>query len=82
MLNPAALRYPLLEEILMMKGRSLQPTYSNRDVADIFNVSIRAIQARIKAGRLSARELPGKARFLSVDLETFLVNSAKTSRRA
>jgi hypothetical protein len=79
MSNPAVSKYPLLEEILTMKGLSLQPTYSNRDVANIFNVSIRAIQSRIKAGGMSARELPGTARFLSVDLETFLVNSAKSS---
>ena len=81
MSNPVAPKYPLLHEILTMKGMSLQPTYSNRDVAKIFNVSIRAIQARIKSGGLSARELPGTARFLSLDLETFLVNSARSSRK-
>jgi hypothetical protein len=63
MSNPAVSKYPLLEEILTMKGLSLQPTYSNRDVANIFNVSIRAIQARIKAGGLSARVLPGQPGF-------------------
>ncbi|TCK72844.1 helix-turn-helix domain-containing protein [Acidipila rosea] len=72
--------YPLLEQILKLKGFSLQPMYSNREVAEIFGVSIRAIQDRIKRGGLTPRNLPGRARFLPLDLEQFLANSLKTIR--
>jgi transposase len=74
---PNKSKYPLLEEILSIKGLPLQPTYSNRDVATIFGVSIRAIQDRIASGQLVARDLPGRARFLSLDLEQFIENSRK-----
>jgi hypothetical protein len=70
-------KYPLLEEILSIKGLPLRPTYTNRDVAEIFGVSIRAIQDRIASGQLLARDLPGRARFLSVDLEQFIEDSRK-----
>ena len=72
--------YPLLEQLLTMRGLTLQPIYTNRDVAAIFGVSIRAVQDRIQRGGLIPRDLPGRARFLPQDLEEFLVNS-KVSRR-
>ena len=72
-------KYPLLEEILSIKGLSLQATYTNRDVAAFFHVSIRAIQDRIATGKLSSRDLPGRARFLSSDLEEFLRKSRTRS---
>jgi hypothetical protein len=70
-------KYPLLGEILAIKGLSLQATYKNKDAASIFGCSVRAIQERVASGNLVARDLPGKARFLSVDLEQFLENSKK-----
>ena len=73
-------KYPLLEEILSIRNLPLQPTYTNRAVAKIFAVSIRAIQDRIASGQLIARDLPGRARFLSVDLEEFLQKSRKSRR--
>jgi Helix-turn-helix domain len=72
--------YPLLEQILKLKDLSLQAVYSNREVAQIFGVSIRAIQDRIKRGGLIPRDLPGRARFLPIDLEQFLTSSRKTGR--
>ena len=72
-----ASKYPLLEEILSIQGLHLKPTYSTRDVAGIFKVSARAIQARVESGQLNARNLPGRARFLSIDLEDLLQNSRK-----
>jgi hypothetical protein len=70
-------KYPLLREILALKGLQLQPTYSTRDLASIFNVSLRAIQNRVASGQISARDLPGRAKFLSDDLEAFLAASLK-----
>lgn len=70
-------KYPLLEQILAIKGISLQPTYSNRDLAALFGVSVRAIQDRVASGQLTARNLPGRAKFLPLDLEEFLRNSKR-----
>jgi hypothetical protein len=51
--------------------------YSNRDVAGIFNVCVRAIQNWITAGRLVPRDLPGRWKFFPQDLEDFLRTSRK-----
>lgn len=73
-------KYPLLEELLVLQNLTITPTYSTRDVANIFKVSPRAIQQRVEAGQLAVRDLPGRARFLSVDLEDFLRSSRKGPR--
>jgi hypothetical protein len=78
MLDKKPTRYPLLEEILTMKGLPLQPMYTIKDVAKIFGVSARAIQNRTTGGQLIPRDLPGHAKFLSPDLEEFLLNSRKS----
>ena len=70
-------RYPLLEEILRIKKLPIRPMFTTREVAEIFGVSSRAIQDWIAFGKLSARDLPGRARFLPSDLELFLQNSPK-----
>jgi len=75
--NSATNKYPLLEEILRIKGLLLQATYTIRNLAGIFDVSVRAIQNRVASGQLSARDLPGRAKFLSEDIEAFLVASKK-----
>ena len=75
--NSDSRRYRLLEEILKLKGLSLQATYSNKDLARIFEVSIRAIQNRVASGQLIPRNLPGRARYLTQDLEDFLLASRK-----
>ena len=69
--------YRLLEEILRVKGLSLQATYTIRDIANIFVVSIRAIQNRVASGQLISRNLPGRAKFLPQDIEDFLKASRK-----
>jgi hypothetical protein len=74
-------RYPLLEEILTIKGISLQATYTNGDVAGIFAVSMRAIQNRVASGQLPSRDLPGRAKFLPADLESFLSASKRKGPR-
>lgn len=78
--NPTV-KFPLLQEILSLKGLSLQPVYSIRDLAGIFNVTPRAIQNRVASGQIPARNLPGRAKFLSADLEAFLDSSVKKGRR-
>ena len=76
-------KYPLLQEILVIKSLGLQATYTVRDVALIFGVSTRAIQQRVADGQIPSRDLPGRARFLSEDLEAYLSASKKrTLRRA
>lgn len=69
--------YPLLEEILGLRGMTLQALYTIRDVAKLFAVTTRSIQSRVAAGELQARDLPGRGKFLSVDLEEFLRQSKK-----
>ena len=70
-------RYRHLEEILRIKGLSLQATYSLKDIASIFAVSIRAIQNRVASGQLIPRNLPGRTKFLAGDIEEFLLASRK-----
>ena len=69
--------YPLLESLLVQKGMSLKGIYTIREVAAIFGVSARSIQVRVQSGQMRGRDLPGRARFLSGDLETFLQNSMR-----
>jgi hypothetical protein len=71
----ASSRYPLLEEILRIKNLPLRPMYSTREVAEVFEVSSRAIQDWAALGKLASRRLPGRARFLPGDLEEFLQGS-------
>jgi excisionase family DNA binding protein len=70
-------RYSLLQDLLLARGDGLKGLYTVKDVAKLFGVSERTIQAWIARGRLNARDLPGRGRFLSQDLETFLINSRK-----
>ena len=80
MSSTSTTKYPLLQEILALKGLNLQPTYTIRDVASLFIVTPRAIQNRVASGQLQARDLPGRAKFLSEDLEAFLAASLKKGR--
>jgi excisionase family DNA binding protein len=70
-------KYPLLQELLLARGEGLRGLYAVKDVSNLFGVSVRTIQDWIARGRLDARDLPGRGRFLSQDLETFLINSRK-----
>ena len=63
---------PLLTAVLRAKGLSLRPQYTTSDAAQIFGCTSRVIQERIQDGRWWARDLPGRGRFLSSDLEAFL----------
>jgi hypothetical protein len=65
-------RYPLLETMLESKGLRLQPTYTCRDVANLFGVTARTIQSKAKDGTIPSRRLIGGGRFLPVDLENYL----------
>jgi hypothetical protein len=64
-----------------MNERQLQATYSVRDLARIFNVSTRAIQNRVASGQIWTRDLPGRAKFLNVDLENYLESASKKRER-
>lgn len=74
-------KYPLLEEVLALRQMPLQPMYTIRDVAALFGVTVRAIQTRVASGQLPSRDLPGRAKFLPVDLEQFLCESRKGGRK-
>lgn len=75
--TPKPTKYPLLENLLAHRGLPLRGTYSVSDVAELFEVSTRTIQERVKRQELNARNLPGRAKFLSVDLEDFIRNSSR-----
>ena len=81
MSSPQAPQYPLLEEVLALRQMTLQPTYTIRDVAMLFGVTVRSIQSRVASGQLASRDLPGRAKFLSIDLEQFLRESKKGGRK-
>ena len=70
-------RYPLLEALLEQKGLELKGIYTVRDAARIFGVSVRTIQDWVRNGKLLARDLPGRGRFLSEDLERSLQDSVR-----
>jgi hypothetical protein len=70
-------KYPILEELLATRGEPLKGLYTVRDVAQLFCVSVRAIQEWVSSGRLEARDLPGRGRFLSKDLEALLLKRTK-----
>ncbi len=69
--------YPLLERLLFEKSLSLKGIYTTQDASAMFGVSTRTIQDWMRAGKLHARDLPGRGRFLSEDLELFLQQSVK-----
>jgi hypothetical protein len=75
--NQPAGKHPLLEALLTAKGLPDKGVWSIRDVAVIFDVCKRAIYDWINNGKLAARDLPGRGKFLSVDLEEFLRNSKR-----
>lgn len=81
MSNSTLEKYPLLKEILNIKGIQLQPTYTIGDFARIFNVSIRTAQSQVASGKIMSRALPGRAKFLPQDIEAFLVASSKPRQR-
>jgi excisionase family DNA binding protein len=72
---------PLLERLLLEKQLQLKGIYTNRDAAEIFGVSTRTIQDWVREGKLRVRDLPGRGRFLSADLELFLQQSVKCQPR-
>lgn len=74
-------KYPLLQAILDVKGKPLQPWYSTRDFAELFGVTPRSIQNRVSSGELTPRDLPGGAKYLPQDIEAFLIASKKTRPR-
>lgn len=73
-------KYPLLEEFLALRQMTLQASFAMADVAKLFGVSVRAIQLRVASGQLPSRDLPGRAKFLPVDLEDFLQTSKRGGR--
>jgi hypothetical protein len=78
--NSDTIKYPLLQAILAIQDLPLQPMYTNRDVAKIFKVCVRAIQNWITAGRITPRDLPGRWKFFPQDLEDFLRTSPRGRR--
>jgi excisionase family DNA binding protein len=69
--------FPLLLTVLEQRGMEPKGIYTNRDAAELFDVSVRTIQDWITDEKITARNLPGRGRFLSEDLEAFLAGSAR-----
>jgi transposase len=76
--NNSGTSFRLLQEILAIEDLPLRPMYSVRDIAKMFRVSVRTIQNWIASGKLPPRNLPGRAKFLSQDIEDFLFASRKS----
>ena len=70
-------KYPLLEAVLAAKGLPNKGVWSIADVAGLFGVRNRTIFDWVANQKLAARDLPGRGRFLSEDLEEFLRNSKR-----
>jgi hypothetical protein len=68
---------PLLESLVRQKGMKMIGTWRHKDVAQLFDTSVRTIQEweANPEKRLSPRDLPNGVRYLSEDLEEFLRNS-------
>jgi hypothetical protein len=69
-------KYPLLETFLAYKGLPMKGAFTIQDVASLFDVTVRTIQTKMKRGGLTARDLPGRSRFLAIDLEQLLQGSS------
>jgi Helix-turn-helix domain len=68
-------KYPLLEKLLAAKGLPHRALWTIGDIAGIFEIHPRTIQQWVRDGKLGTRNLPGRARCLSEDLEQFLRDS-------
>jgi len=73
-------RYPRLWELLQFKRLPFKPMFTVAETGAIFGVNRRTILKMIAAGRIVARDLPGRARFLAADLEEYL-NNRKHNRK-
>jgi excisionase family DNA binding protein len=80
--GPTVPRYALLEAVLALRDLRLKAIYTVRDAAEIFNVSTRTVQDWVRDGKLIARDLPGRGRFLPLDMEVFLQSSVKKRQKA
>ena len=54
---------PLLEVLLRIQWLTLQPTYTNADIASLFDVSVRTIQNRAADGVPSGYTCRGEKRY-------------------
>jgi hypothetical protein len=78
--NSEKAKYPMLEAILAIKNQPLQPMYTTVGFAELFGISARSIQNWLTNGKLTARNLPGRWRFLAEDIEDFLQASQESGR--
>jgi hypothetical protein len=73
-------KHPQLQAVLAAKGLADKGIWTVADVAQVFGVRNRAIYDWISSDKLSVRDLPGRGRFLSEDLEEFLTNSKRSPK--
>jgi hypothetical protein len=79
-LNQPLGNYPFLGSLLKAKGLTDKGIWSIGDLAGIFAVKSRAVYDWIANGKLAVRDLPGRGRFLSADIEEFLTNSRRVPK--
>jgi hypothetical protein len=80
--HPTQPQFPLLETMLRSLGRTLQPTYTCRDLACLFGVTTRTIQSKVADGTIPSRKLIGGARFLPIDIEEYLRRASNPPRNS
>jgi hypothetical protein len=80
-LNQGQERYPLLNALLTAKGLPDKGVWSIGDMANIFGVGKRAIYDWISNHKIAPRDLPGRGKFLSADIEEFLTNSRRVPKK-
>lgn len=74
-------KLPLLEALAARRGVAVPPIYTNRDLANLLDVSVRTIQDWITDSKITPRRLPGRGRFLPEDIEDLLQSSGKRNDR-
>jgi phage terminase large subunit-like protein len=79
---PKPVRFPLLETLLAHRSLPMKGAFTSHDVANLFEVTVRTIQSRVARGQLIPRDLPGRAKFLAIDLERLLEGGPKAALEA
>lgn len=70
-------KYPLLESLLEQKHLPMKGIFTYGDLAKILDAGVRTIQVWCKDGKIVARDLPARGRFLAGDVEDFLQRSVR-----
>jgi hypothetical protein len=73
--NRKRIKYPLLEAVIAKMSQPLQPTYSNRDIARVFGVSIEPVPRLRRLGKLVTYRFAKSAMCKAGGLDVFIDGS-------